>query len=110
MAFKLTDLFRRLTGGGQGHDGAPQARGPAVEYNGFTIQAAPRRQGSQWLTAGVINKDFPDGVQEHHFIRAETHASQDEAQAFAIVKAKKIIDERGDLLFQNRAPSPPSAG
>jgi hypothetical protein len=107
MASMLSGFFRRLTGSGGG-DGAAQARGPAVEYNGFAIHAAPRREGSQWLTAGVIAKEFPEGVREHHFIRAETHPSQDEAQAFAVLKAKQIIDELGDRLFKDREPPAPS--
>ncbi len=101
----FSGFLRRLTGGG---DAAPGPSGPAVEYNGFTIQPAPRREGAQWLTAGLITKEFPDGPREHHFIRAETHASQDDAQAFALVKARQIIDERGDRLFGDRPASAPS--
>ncbi len=108
MVFKLSGFLRRLTGGEAADDAAPGARGPAVEYQGYAIHAIPRRQGSQWLTAGLITKEFPDGVKEHHFIRAETHASQDDAKAFAVLKAKQIIDERGDKLFTDRAPAPPS--
>ena len=33
---------------------------------------------------------------------------EDEASAFAVLKAKQIIDERGDKLFTDRAPPPPS--
>ncbi len=108
MVSKLTGFLRRLTGGGDTGETAPAARGPAVEYEGYAIHAVPRRQGAQWLTAGLITKDFPDGVKEHHFIRAETHASQDDASAFAVLKAKQIIDERGDKVFTDRAPPPPS--
>ena len=107
MGFKLSSFIRRLTGGGDTDDAAHGARGPAVAYEGYAIHAIPRRQGAQWLTAGLIAKATPDGVKEHHFIRAETHASQDDAKAFAIVKAKQIIDERGDKLFTDRAPPPP---
>ena len=107
MASKLSGFLRRLTGGGE-DDAAPAPSGPAVAYEGYAIHAIPRRQGAQWLTAGLITKDFPDGVKEHHFIRAETHASQDDASAFAVLKAKQIIDERGDKLFTDRAPPPPS--
>ncbi len=107
MASMLSGFLRRLTGGDSAET-APGARGPAVEYEGYAIHAVPRRQGAQWLTAGLITKEFPDGVKEHHFIRAETHASQDDAKAFAVLKAKQIIDERGDKLFTDRAPPPPS--
>ncbi len=108
MASMLSGFLRRLTGGGGGEDDAvPAPSGPAVPYQGYAIHPAPRRQGAQWLTAGLITKEFPDGAKEHYFIRAETHASQDDASAFAVVKAKQIIDERGDKLFTDRAPPPP---
>ncbi len=107
MASMLSGFLRRLTGGGDSAETAPAAREPAVEYEGYAIHGIPRRQGSQWLTAGLIAKEFPDGVKEHHFIRAETHASQDDAKAFAVLKAKQIIDERGDKLFADRAPPAP---
>ncbi len=107
MASMLSGFLRRLTGGGDSDDTAAGTRGPALEHNGYTIHAIPRRQGSQWLTAGLITKEFPDGLKEHYFIRAETHASQDDASAFAVVKAKQIINERGDKLFTDRGPPPP---
>ena len=61
--------------------------------------ASPAR--SQWLTAGVIKKQFADGVKEHQFIRADIHSTKDDADAFSLAKAKQIIDELGDKLFEN---------
>jgi hypothetical protein len=108
MASILGGFLRRLTGGGdEGAEGAGAAAGPAMEYNGYTIQPAPRRDRGQWLTAGTISKDFPDGPKSQYFVRAETHASPEVAQEFAVIKAKQIIDERGDLLFADHAPPPP---
>lgn len=108
MASILGGFLRRLIGGGDGGaEGAGAAAGPAVEYNGYTIQPAPRREHGQWLTAGVISKDLPDGAKSQHFVRAETHASPEQAREFAVIKAKQIIDERGDQLFTDRAPPPP---
>ncbi len=107
MASILSGFLRRLTGGEAADDAAAAPAGPALAYEGYAIHAIPRRQGSQWLTAGLITKEFPDGVKEHYFIRAETHASQDDASAFAVVKAKQIINERGDKLFSDRGPPAP---
>ena len=109
MASILGGFLRRLTGGGAedavGAEGA--AAGPALAYNGYTIQPAPRRDRGQWLTAGMISKDFPDGPKSQYFVRAESHASPALAQEFAVIKAKQIIDERGDLLFKDHTPPPP---
>ena len=92
MASALSGLVRRLfRGNGGDSTGAP------MQYNGFTITPTFRRQGGQWLTAGIISKS--DGQREHHFIRAETHGDRDQAAAFAVAKGKQIIDERGDSLF-----------
>jgi hypothetical protein len=92
-------ILGRLFGGG-GDEAAGEAKpGGAVEYNGFRIRPAPYRNGNQFQTAGVIEKDFPDGVKEHHFVRAETHGTKDDASDFAITKAQQIIDERGDKIF-----------
>ncbi len=108
MASILGGFLRRLTGGGGGGDESAAAPlGPAVEHNGYTIQPAPRRERGQWLTAGVISKDFPEGLKSQHFVRAETHAGAEQAREFALIKAKQIIDERGDQLFTDRAPPPP---
>ncbi len=106
MASILGGFWRRLTGGG-GDDAAPAPLGPEVEYNGYTIQPAPRRERGQWLTAGVISRDFPEGAKSQHFVRAETHAGPEQASEFAVIKAKQIIDERGDQLFTDRAPPAP---
>ncbi len=107
MASKLGGFLRRLTGGGGDDDAVAAPLGPAVEYNGYTIQPAPRRERGQWLTAGVISKDLPEGPTSQHFVRAETHAGAEQARDFAVIKAKQIIDERGDQLFTDRAPPPP---
>jgi hypothetical protein len=94
-------ILGRLFGGGGGNEGEAKP-GDAVEYNGFRIRPAPYSNAGQYQTAGVIEKDFPDGMKTHRFIRAETHASKDDAAAFAISKGKQIIDERGDKIFEAR--------
>ena len=98
MFAKLKAAFGRLAG--QPGDAAPGApTGPAIEYNGYRIRPAPYRSGGQFQTAGVIEKDFPDGPKQHRFIRAETHPSEDDAKDFAVTKARQIIDQQGDRMF-----------
>ncbi len=94
----MKGILGRLFSGGAG--GGEEAPGEAVEYKGFRIRAAPYRNEGHFQTAGVIEKDFPDGTKEHRFVRAETHASKDEAASFALTKGQQIIDERGDKLFE----------
>jgi hypothetical protein len=97
-------ILGRLFGGGGSSGGAAGEGKPgdAVEHNGFRIRPAPYQSGGQFQTAGVIEKDFPDGTKQHKFIRAETHGNKDDAAAFAIAKGRQIIDERGDKIFEGK--------
>ena len=93
MFAKLKSLFS----GGGGDDAAPP--GETVEYNGFRIKPAPYRNNGVFQTAGTIEKDGPDGVREHRFVRADTHPSREDAIAFSVSKAKQMIDLQGDRIF-----------
>ncbi len=98
MSSIIIRLMKWLSGAARaGDDGGK--RGSPQEYNGFVIQAAPIQDGSQWLTAGVITKKIGEEQKEHQFIRADTHASREDAEAFSLTKARLIIDEQGDRLF-----------
>jgi hypothetical protein len=109
----MASFFSRLLGGLSGKPadeeaGAPQ-RGDPVEYQGLVIRAAPERAGSQWRLAGVIVKPGvdgdPGGDLERTFLRADTFASREEAESFAVRKGQQIIDEQGARLFADGAPS-----
>ena len=95
----ISALLSRLSGGGS----APAAPAfEAVEYKGYRIRPAPFRDGSQFQTAGTIEKDTDGGLREHRFVRAEKHPSRDDALEFSLMKAKQIIDQQGDRLFGDR--------
>ena len=97
-------IWSRLAGGGEGAESGAAAapRLEAVDYNGYRIRPAPYPSRGQYQTAGVIEKDFPDGVRAHEFIRAATHAGIEDAAAFAIAKGKQIVDQQGDRMFDRR--------
>ena len=99
MASIFKDIWNRLAGGG-GTTGQDEPAAEAVEYKGFRIRPAPYPAKGQFQTAGVIEKDAEGGRKEHRFVRAETHASKDDAEAFSIAKGKQIIDEQGDRIFK----------
>jgi hypothetical protein len=98
MGSILNTLWRRFVGGGEGAE-TPEAPGEAVEYKGYRIRPAPYSAKGQYQTAGVIEKDAASEMKEYRFVRAETHASKDDASTFAIMKGKQIIDEQGDRIF-----------
>ena len=97
MFAKLKAAWSRLAGAGAGTSDAPAAA--AVEYKGYRIRPTPYRSNGHYQTAGTIEKDAPEGVKAHQFVRADTHPNRDDAIAFAISKAKQIIDLQGDRIF-----------
>ncbi len=92
----LKSLFARSAGGGEASD---EPVLDAVEYKGYRIRPAPYAAKGGFQTAGTIERDGPEDVREHRFIRAETHPSRDDAAAYTIAKAQRIIDEQGERLF-----------
>jgi hypothetical protein len=110
MLSMFRGLWARLGGQVAPSGGAEQggADEPAIEYKGFRIRPEPYAARGQFQTAGVIEKDFADGPKEHRFIRAETHASREDAATFAVAKGRQIIDEQGDRIFD--PPRPARAG
>ncbi len=100
MASLLSRLFGGLFGGGgAGGADAPPDPAKAVDYNGYRVHPHPRRQGSAWLTAGLITKEVDGAVREHSFVRADTFPTREDAEQCAVEKAKRIVDERGDRMF-----------
>jgi hypothetical protein len=95
MFAKLKAAWSRLAGERE----RVEVNAPVVEYKGYRIRPRPYRANGHYQTAGVIEKDFSDGMKEHRFIRADTHQNVDDAIAFAIAKAKQIIDQQGDRIF-----------
>jgi hypothetical protein len=94
---KLKSVWSRLAGAAGDKLEGPAI--PTVEYKGYRIQPTPYRNKSQYQTAGTIEKDTPQGVKEHRFIRADTYSTRDDAIAFTVSKAKQIIDQQGDRIF-----------
>jgi hypothetical protein len=90
-------FWKSLFGGGA-TESAEKASEP-VEYNGFTIRAAPYKAEGQYQTAGTITKDVGGVVKEHKFVRADRHASYDDAVEFSLSKARQIVDQSGDRMF-----------
>ena len=87
-------FLRSLFGSGKDEPAPPPAA--EVDYKGYLIQPAPKPQGGQFVTAGTIRKHVADGLLEQPFIRADTHASRDDAIEHSVRKAKQLIDEQGD--------------
>jgi len=91
-------FWKSLFGGGAAESGEGKPSAP-VDYNGFTIRAAPYKEQGQYQTAGIITKEIAGATKEHKFIRADRHASYDDAVEFSLAKARQIIDQQGERVF-----------
>jgi hypothetical protein len=80
-------------------DGGKEILGDPVDYNGFIIRAAPFKSDEQYQTAGIVAKNVSGVHKEHRFIRADRHNTLNEALEFSLVKAKKLVDELGERMF-----------
>lgn len=96
----LGDMFGKLFGGGKAQESGVAEAAEAVEYNGFTITAAPLKDGSQYKTAGSISKEVDGQTRSAQFIRADNHADRQSAVTHSEGKARQIIDEQGDGMFE----------
>ncbi len=99
---KMILKFLGKLAAGKRQDRDPADSLKAVTYKGFTITPMPKQDGGQWTTEGYISKDIDGASKSEHFIRVDTHGARDQAVNHSILKAKKIIDEKGDKLFKDK--------
>lgn len=94
-------FLKKLFGGGSSSGiGSPKAVAE-VEYEGFKIATTPIEEGGQFRVCALVSKAIDGEVQEHKLIRADMCGSADEASEIALRKAKMMIDERGDRIFES---------
>ncbi|MEL6169291.1 MAG: HlyU family transcriptional regulator [Pseudomonadota bacterium] len=86
-------LFSRLFGGGS------QEPDPPESYEGFTITPEPIKDGNHFRIAARIEKEVAGQLKSHHLIRADTLESHEAAKAASLGKARQVIDEQGERLF-----------
>lgn len=93
----LSSLFGKLFGGSGGSNAEPEEE--PVEHKGMLVIAAPMKEGSQYRTAGFIEKREGETVQRTPYIRADNHTSRDAAVTHTIAKGKQLIDEQGESVL-----------
>ncbi len=94
----LGGLLRRLFGGKGREPSGPAA---TEEYQGYTLTADPVREGSVWRVAGRIQKGTGPDARVHEFCRADTGPDREEIAATALRKARRLVDEQGERLFDD---------
>ena len=92
-------LWKKLFGGGGDGGGKHEPASEPVEHDGFLIRATPFTEGGQYQTCGIITKEIGGEVKEHKFIRADRFASRDDAVEVTLRKARQLIDQQGEKIF-----------
>ncbi len=97
MAGFLRGLFSR---GAKAED--PPRAEPSVEYNGYTITPIPEKGPGGWRLVGTISREVDGRLKVHELGRADTAPDRDVIVSMTIEKAKRVIDEQGDRMFNQR--------
>ncbi|WP_299966992.1 HlyU family transcriptional regulator [uncultured Roseobacter sp.] len=93
-------FLKKLFGGGGSGGGTSEPTAEAEDYKGCRITPTPIAEGSTYRVCAMIEKDVDGETKQHKLVRADTLQDRDEAEAACIRKAKQVIDEQGDRLFE----------
>ena len=96
----IGNFFKSIFSGSDNSTNPVQVASEPLEYNGFSIEAAPIDEGGKYRTAGYISGDVDGEVKRVQFIRADENTDQQAAIDHSISKARQIIDEQGAALLQ----------
>jgi hypothetical protein len=88
-------LFSKLFGGGS----TGGAETPATTYKDFTITPTPIKESAGLRLSARIEKEIDGAVKSHTLIRADVIQDPKTATEASIAKAKQMIDEQGERLF-----------
>jgi len=93
----INKFFKRIFGS---TDAQPQVEASAkVTYQNFEIVPAPVKESSGWRVSGKIVKEIEGVTREHEFIRADTCSDHESAVTLTVRKARQLIDERNEKIF-----------
>ena len=70
-----------------------------VKYEGFQIFPEPINEGSEYRISARIEKEIGGEMKVHQLIRADTLGDADEAAEASLGKARTLIDQQGERLF-----------
>ena len=93
-------FFSKLFGGSS-EPAAPSVAATET-IDGVRVEATPMPEGGQFRLAAKLSKEIDGATREHTLIRADLFQSRDEAARMAIQKARQVIAEQGDRLFERR--------
>ena len=89
-------ILSKLFGGG----GATPSGPDPVTHGDFLIFPSPAKDKDGFRIGARIEKDVGGEVKVHQMIRADTYGSEDVAIEASIAKARQVIDQLGERVFQ----------
>jgi hypothetical protein len=93
----IKKLFDKLFSG-DNREAGPEASA-SVTYQELEIRPAPVKESNGWRVQGTIVKGSGEDAREHVFIRADACMDRESAVALTVRKARQLIDEQGEKLF-----------
>lgn len=87
-------LLSRLFGGG-----GSVAKADPETYKEFNIFAEPIKEANGFRVSARIEKEVGGETLSHTLIRADVCTDPDQAAEISTAKAKTLIDEKGERLF-----------
>ena len=91
-------FLKKLFGGG----GGTGSDAPVETHEGFRITLTPVKEGDSYRVGALIEKEVDGELKRHELIRADTVQGLEAAQAASLRKAKQVIDEQGERIFNFR--------
>jgi len=73
-----------------------------LDHEGYLIATTPMDEGGQFRVCAQISREIDGKTRTHKLIRADILPNKEEASKEAIRKAKQVIKERGERLFDSR--------
>ena len=92
-------FLKKLFGGGASDDGGSAPKADPVHYEGYLIFPEPIKEGAVYRIAARIEKEIDGEVKSQSLVRADTVNAIEAANDMSVNKAKQVINERGDKLF-----------
>lgn len=93
-------FFKKLFGGG-GSGAKKDQPIDSVDHHGFTIETKSMDADGQFRVCADISKEVDGEVRTHRLIRADIFPTKQGASDESIRKAKIMIKEQGDRLFDS---------
>lgn len=91
-------LLSRLFGSKGSGDGGAQAA-PSEEHDGYRITPEPIPDGGKWRIGARIEREVDGAARSHTMIRADTLDSYEAAVEASLAKARMLVDQQGDRIF-----------